>query len=158
MAAVQFQAWTPAQAHGDKSLKSRHHPTGSSRRLGSPFLPVQEPWDSSPVLTGNAGIQDYEDTTLSPWCPVPRSREMEIRGRDHEWGQRQFRHTSADRDLPVPESPPAWVRGAFTSFHEFHELSVVVHDTVPHLVRGDICEELLGTFDFALFDLAKAKR
>ena len=68
--------------------------------------------------------------------PVPRSRVMEIRGRHHEWGQRQFRHTSADRDLPIPESPPGGPPGGCANSCSF--LRVVTRRRLCNLVDAVI--------------------
>lgn len=41
------------------------------------------------------------------------------------------------------------------SLHQLHQLTVVVHYVIFHLVGGDFGEEFSGAFDLGFFDLAQ---
>lgn len=49
-------------------------------------------------------------------------------------------------------------KSACKSLHQLHELPVAAHHVVPHLIRGDLGEELSRAFNLGLFDFSQVHR
>ena len=75
MAAVQFQAWTPAQANGDKGLKSRHHPHRFQPAFWKPIPRRATAMEQVPDphrKRRNTGLRGYNPIAVVPRPPLPR--------------------------------------------------------------------------------------